>query len=111
MAMERPARVAARVLAAGLATAVVIYATAAPPDDSPAGGAEITKQYLRQMETYGGTSNVLASGFREWFAGLWHGRELAFTVACLSVVLAGFVLVQLTPASSDDARATGRRIR
>ena len=95
--MAPPKTVAAWILAVGFAAALVIYVTASPPGDSLGDGPEMTKQHLREMETYGGTANVLASEFREWFAGLWQGRALAFTVAGLSVLLAGLVFVQATP--------------
>lgn len=49
------------------------------PDDS--------KEYLRGLELYGGTANVLAYDLRRWFDGLWHGRSLAFTVALITIVI------------------------
>ena len=49
------------------------------------------------MEVYGGTANVLAAEIRGWLEGLWHGRALALTVACLSVLLAFVVVIALTP--------------
>ena len=78
------------ILAAGLAAAVVIEIRATAPDANPLGyDPADTKQYLRQMEVYGGTANVLASEFRIWFASLWHGERLALTIAVLTVVAAG----------------------
>jgi hypothetical protein len=99
--MTRRKTFASWILAAGFAVALVIFVTASPPEDSPE-GAEATKQYLRQMEMYGGSANVLATEFREWWGGLWHGRELAYTVAVLSVLLAGVVFVHLTPLPDVD---------
>jgi hypothetical protein len=56
------------------------------PDDS--------KEYLRGLQLYGGTANVLADDLRRWFAGLWHGESLAFTVAFITIVIsAGFFYV------------------
>jgi hypothetical protein len=43
-----------------------------------------TKSYLHDLELYGGKANVLAAEFREWFTGLWMGRNLAFTIAALT---------------------------
>lgn len=104
--MTRRKTAAAWILAAGFAAALVIFVTASPPEDSPE-GMEATKQYLRQMEMYGGSANVLATEFREWWGGLWHGRELAFTVAALSVLLAGVVFVHLTPLPGIEADRSG----
>ncbi|MFI5180995.1 MAG: hypothetical protein ACHQPI_06365 [Thermoanaerobaculia bacterium] len=82
----------------GLAAALVIYVTATRPPANPLGDqAELSKKYLREMEVYGGKANVLASDFREWFDGLWHGRSLAFTVAVLSVLLALVIFIALSP--------------
>jgi hypothetical protein len=89
--------VAAGILLAGFAAALLIYFTAAPPSDLLGERLEDSKRYLRQMEIYGGKANVLASEIRERFAGLWHGRALAFTVAGLSVLLAFAVFAALSP--------------
>ncbi|HVO49446.1 MAG TPA: hypothetical protein VMV60_00440 [Thermoanaerobaculia bacterium] len=77
------------ILACGLAGAVVIWIVNAPPPDAGL-DLENSKAYLREMEVVGGTANLLASEFRSWFAGLWHGRTLAYTVAVLTF-LAAFV--------------------
>lgn len=102
--------VAAGILLAGLAAALLIYFTATPPADLPGDRLENSKQYLRQMEVYGGAANVLASEIRDWFAGLWHGRALAFTVACLSALLAFAIVIALTPLPPTvDPSGTARR--
>src|SRR5437660_8886617 len=77
------------ILAVGLATAVVIYLTAQPPPENPLGYDPLdTKKYLHDLEVYGGTANVLATEFREWFASLWHGKRLGVTVAVITVIAA-----------------------
>lgn len=94
--------IAAGLLLAGMLASCVIYSRAvqqADADERP----DDSKQYLRQMEVYGGTANVLASEFREWFAGLWAGRRLAFTVAFLSILAAGGVRLVLTPLPPSPA--------
>lgn len=93
--------VAGAVLVAGLAAGLLIYVTAPPPAQNPLGNeAEQSKQYLREMETYGGTANVLASEIREWFDSLWHPPILGVTVACLSAALAAAIFLALTPLSA-----------
>jgi hypothetical protein len=83
------------ILVAGLLTSAVIFWNASP--ENPAGyDPEDSRQYLRQMELYGGKANVLAYDFREWFVGLWHGKSLALTVAVITVlVAAGFRLAAI----------------
>lgn len=99
---------AAGILVAGLAAAFLIYLSAAPPADRLAERPEDSKQYLRQMEVYGGTANVLAGEARQWFEELWHGRALAFSVACLSILLAAVALIALTPLPARvDANLSG----
>jgi hypothetical protein len=76
------------ILAVGAFSGVVIYFVNADVPDTSGTGLEDSKRYLRDMEVYGGTANVLATEFRHWFSGLWHGRTLALTVVVLSVFLA-----------------------
>jgi hypothetical protein len=77
------------ILAAGLGSAAVIYAVAvsAAPSDFDLDLTE-SKKYLRDVESIGGKSNLIASQIRLWFDGLWHGTSLAWTVLCLAVLLA-----------------------
>ncbi len=44
-----------------------------------------TKRNVYQMEVLGGKANILATEIREWVGSLWHGRRLAYTLACVSV--------------------------
>lgn len=74
----------------GLGAALVIYATAEPAPPDPLGYDPMdTKRYLRELEVFGGKANILATQFRQWFEGLWAGRNLAYTVAALTGLLAG----------------------
>ena len=86
------------ILLAGFGAALFIYVTAGPTPVNPLGSEpEESKQYLREMEVYGGKANVLASDLRQWFDSLWHGKRLAVTVACLTLVLLLVFLVASTP--------------
>ena len=58
---------------------------------------ENSKKYVHDLELYGGKANVLANEFMSWFVGLWHGKSLAFTVACITIFISlGFFLVART---------------
>ena len=110
--------IAAIILLVGLGSAVLIYLTA--EDDSGgvfgyeiAGGnvypikPEDSKKYIHDLELYGGKGNVLANELMRWFAGLWHGRSLAFTMACITIFMSfGVFLVarHLPPDLHHDAR-------
>ncbi len=66
---------------------------------------EDSKQYLRSMELYGGKANVLADQFRRWFLGLWHGKSLAFIIACTTIMISGglfYAANHLTPPLKSD---------
>ena len=103
------------ILVVGFAAAIVLYATAPPPAANPLGyEPEDTKKYVRDMEMYGGKSNLLAGELREWFGSLWHGKRLAFTVAVLTVIAAGayaFFAVPLPPEAEPRAIRQGNRAR
>jgi hypothetical protein len=107
---RRLRRLTAAVLAAGLGSAAIIFFAAGPEPENPLGYDPMdTKLYRHQLEVYGGTANVLAAEFREWFVGLWHGRNLAGTVAVLTIlaVLAiRFVAARLPP----EVESPGERV-
>ena len=98
--------VATCVLVAGLVAAVAIFLAAQAPRPNPLGDPEDSKQYLREIQMYGGTANLLATEVREWIASLWHGKRLAYTVGTLSLLVSGgcfFVAGRLPLEGEDDA--------
>ena len=102
-------RVTAVILAVGLATAVALFFRPGAVADNPLGYDPLeTKSFRHDLELYGGEANVLAAEFREWFAGLWHGRNLAYTVAVLTILLVlgirsvDRLLAPLEPDDEDD---------
>jgi hypothetical protein len=55
---------------------------------------EDSKRYMHELELYGGKANVIVNEFRTWSVGLWHGKSLAFTVACITIMISsGFSFV------------------
>jgi hypothetical protein len=83
--LRRIRQITAGLLAGGLGAAVILYVAAAPKGANPLGyEPEDTKKYLRDLELYGGKVNVLATEFMRWWNDLWHGRNLAITVAWLT---------------------------
>jgi hypothetical protein len=96
-------RVLVAILAAGLTASVVLYVRANSPGANPLGyDPSDTKQYLRQMEVYGGTANLLATQLRLWFASLWRGERLAYSVAVLTLVAAWAYSFFTRPLPPDD---------
>jgi hypothetical protein len=97
--------VGAVILLVGLGSAGLIYLTGGSDSEGMPGyemaGGEVyqtrpeeSKLYVHDLEVYGGKANVLADEFMRWFDGLWRGKSLATTVACISFFLSfGFFLV------------------
>ena len=95
--------IAVIILLAGLGSAILIYLTAVDNSNDAlgyevAGGnvypvaPEDSKMYIHNLELYGGKINVLANELTRWFAGLWHGKSLAFTIAFITI-FASFCLL------------------
>lgn len=87
--VERVKNGVAAILTVGLGSAFVLFCIAKPPPPNPL-GYELTdsKRYLRDLEMYGGKANILTTEFRTCVTSLSQGRNLAYTVAVLTLVLA-----------------------
>jgi hypothetical protein len=99
----------AAVLVLGIAAALAIYvrASTAAADGSTDDQTLETKQYQRQMEIYGGKANLLASDARGWIASLFHGQRLAYTTACLALLVSGILrlaAIPLPPLTEEERR-------
>jgi hypothetical protein len=65
-----------------------------------------TNRDVLQLEKVGGKSAVFTADFEEWFATIWHGKRLAYTVGVLSIAgCAGCYLFAdfIEFSSADDA--------
>jgi hypothetical protein len=100
---------AAIILIVGFGSAISIYLTVASMPGNPLGyEPEASKQYIREMELYGGKANVLASELRHGFDRLWHGKRLALTVACITALVAGAFLLVATQIPPDVSPRASR---
>jgi len=81
------------ILFTGLLAAEVVYFLA--PDDEADAAAQVThaKLYEHNVELVGGKAALFAGRFNEWFASLWHGRSLAYTIAVVTVVVGAACLM------------------
>lgn len=100
---------ASGVLLAGLGSAVAIYLAAGDVAENALGeyAPENSKMFLHDLELYGGKANLLANELMTWFDGLWHGKTLAYTVACIAVVISCglfYVARQLPSDAGPDDR-------
>ncbi len=107
------------IMMAGLGSSVLIYLKAGNDPQGflgyeVAGGRvypispEDSKMYMHDLELYGGKLNVLADEFMRWFSGLWHGRSLAFTVACITVAISLVIFFIARSSISDDSAGDSR---
>ena len=84
------------VLVLGLTSALLVYVFI--DDAPPEPGAYIivdgmkypvdpslSKRYKRDLERFGGKTSVVMDEFSRWLGRLWEGRQLAVTLAFLSV--------------------------
>ena len=72
----------------GLCSAVAIYLTAEEASVDPFDEFEKSKKFVYELERMGGKSAVFANDINKWFAGLWHGETLAYTVAAITILIA-----------------------
>ena len=106
---ERIRRVSRLILGAGFAAAAAAYVFAVARPANPLADQLESKKYLHDLEMYGGKANILAAQFRDWFAGLWSGTNLAWTIVALTaltVVVYRFFAVPLD--DEDEAPAPPR---
>jgi len=117
--------ITAIILLVGLGSAILLYLTAGNDSVGVLGyeiiGGQVyqvlpedSKTYTHDLELYGGKMNVLTDKFTRWFAGLWHGKSLASTVACITLFISlGFFFVaryfssDLKPDARDGNNGNG----
>ena len=92
--MKRCYLVTAGILLTGFGIALAIYLTAEEIPDNPFADYENSKRFSHEVQRMGGKMALVANDAGAWFAGLWHGRQLAFTVACITLLIAlGYYVV------------------
>ena len=109
--------ISAVILLAGLISSVWIYLTAGNDSENVLGyeivggnayliSPENSKKYVHDLKLIGGNAAVFADEFSRWFIGLWHGKSLAFTVACIAIVVSlGFFFAARTSPSDVESDA------
>jgi len=79
----------AAILLVGFVTAAIVYVFAGDDSDADA-AAEVAnaRMYQHNLEVIGGKFAVYLDEFNRWFASLWHGRALAYTLGVLAIAIA-----------------------
>jgi hypothetical protein len=105
------------ILFVGLSSSLWIYLTAENDSKSVLGyeivggnayltAPENSKKYVHDLKLMGGNAAVFADEFNRWFIGLWHGRSLAVTVACIAIFISlGFFFAAKTSQSYIESDA------
>ena len=78
----------AAILAAGFGSALSIYLTAAEAASDPFAEFEKSKKFAYELERMGGKAALVANDLNKWFAGLWQGESLSYTVAVITILIA-----------------------
>jgi hypothetical protein len=86
---RRVRRAGTAVLVAGWAAAAAVYVAADGGDAGAGPDARARQRELQEVERLGGRASVQTVKFDEGLASLWQGRRLAFTLAILSLAIAG----------------------
>ena len=81
------------VLALGLALAFAVFVAVGDEPENVTSMITGSKLYQHNLQLMGGRFGALLAEFSEWFAGLWHGRALAATIAVIAVALAAACFV------------------
>lgn len=87
--LQRIKIITTAILLAGFGSALAIYLTAAEAPNDPFAEFEKSKKFAYELERMGGKAALAANDINRWFAGLWQGESLAYTVAVIAMVIAG----------------------
>ncbi|PRC94099.1 hypothetical protein [Solimicrobium silvestre] len=109
--VNRLRRIGFGILIVGLLSAIAVFIFASTANNADGnvvayeniGGvsypvdASSSKGYQYNVERVGGKSTLLAVELDDWFASLWHGKKLSYTLAFLSIcsALGCFLLARL----------------
>lgn len=112
---RRTLRVVAVILGLGWTASAGVWLCTTPTAhedvDDEIDDMEHSKRYLRELERIGGKSAVFTAELDRWVAGLWQGRNLAWTTAALTAAVAGgYALARGAAApAADDFAGPARR--
>ncbi len=107
------------ILLIGLVSAVVVYVLADRAADNAVGYDMVdgqayavspgsSKRYIHDLEMYGGKAAVMADELNRWFAGLWQGTSLAYTIGIIAATASfGFFFVAARIEGDEDGQDDG----
>lgn len=101
--------ITASIFAVGFSSAIAIFLTAAEPATDPFAEFEKSKKFAYELERMGGKAALAAHDFNKWFAGLWQGKSLAYTVAVFTICIAAGYYVIATGLEAEASRESEDR--
>lgn len=75
-------------MCSGFSTALLIYLRSEEALPDPLAEFIHSKKFAYELERMGGKAALAANDLNGWFAGLWRGQNLAFTVAAVTLIIA-----------------------
>ncbi len=105
--LTRCKAVTAGILSAGFISATTIYLTATESYENSLAEFESSRKYAYELERIGGKAALVANCINNWFAGLWHGQTLSYTIAAVTIILAVvyYFIATSLEAEAQDIRA------
>ena len=92
------------ILLAGFGGAAILYLTAREAPADPFAEFEKSKKFAYELERMGGKAALVANDFNKWFAGLWQGESLAYTIAVITIVIAAGYYFVATGLAAEAVR-------
>jgi hypothetical protein len=87
MTPRRINRLSVLFLAVGWGLALALYLVLPPPEPDPLAQQFGSKRFRHELRVMGGGANVAFAEFEAWFADRWRGRNVAPTLAVLTVAV------------------------
>jgi hypothetical protein len=102
--LKRCYQITAAILLAGFGAAVAIYLMAEEAPPNLFAEFENSKKFSYELERMGGKAALAANDLNKWFAGLWQGETLAYTVAVITLIIAAGYYFIATGLESEERR-------
>lgn len=102
--LKRCRIIAAAILLLGFGSAFTIYLTAVETSHDPFSEFEKSKKFAYELERMGGKSALIANDINKWFAGLWHGEALSYTIAVITIFIAAVYYLISTGLEAEAAK-------